>query len=78
MSNAVASEVLVAGLRTEFADTYLKIKVHRGRPTEALTLDVALEDEAGDLSPGARDFYYVRLVQRNGQRAWSSPIWVQG
>jgi len=22
------------------------------------------------------DFYYVRLIQRNDQRAWSSPIWV--
>ena len=26
----------------------------------------------------ARDWYYVRVQQRNGQCAWSSPIWVDG
>ncbi len=25
---------------------------------------------------GARDYYYVRVFQKNGQMAWSSPIWV--
>ncbi len=25
----------------------------------------------------AADFYYVRVVQANGQHAWSSPIWVE-
>ena len=24
-----------------------------------------------------RDYYYVRVFQRNGQAAWSSPIWVE-
>ena len=22
------------------------------------------------------DYYYVRLIQRDGNRAWSSPIWL--
>ena len=24
----------------------------------------------------AGDYYYVRLIQRDGNRAWSSPIWI--
>jgi hypothetical protein len=27
---------------------------------------------------GSRDWYYVRVCQKNGQWAWSSPIWVGG
>jgi hypothetical protein len=27
---------------------------------------------------GQRDWYTVRVRQRNGQWAWSSPIWVEG
>lgn len=35
------------------------------------------EDTAGpDSTDAARDWYYVRVRQRNGQCAWSSPIWV--
>ena len=26
--------------------------------------------------PGDTDFYYVRVIQRDGEMAWSSPIWV--
>jgi hypothetical protein len=26
----------------------------------------------------ARDWYYVRVCQKNGQWAWSSPIWIDG
>ncbi|MEZ4865084.1 MAG: DUF3604 domain-containing protein [Caldilineaceae bacterium] len=39
------------------------------------TLHVAIIDEV-DLTPG--DFYYLRVVQTNGDLAWSSPIWVDG
>ena len=59
-------------------ETYLNLKVHRGWPTEALSLDLSLEDDAENATPGGTDFYYVRVTQRNGQRAWSSPIWVEG
>jgi hypothetical protein len=38
------------------------------------TVEGAIVHEA----PGAaRDWYYVRVAQRNGQWAWSSPIWVE-
>jgi hypothetical protein len=34
--------------------------------------------EVQDTSPGSQaDWYYVRVVQSNGQLAWSSPIWVE-
>lgn len=56
--------------------TYAKCKVHQGTLTEHLTLDLSYEDEATGRSPDRPDFYYVRVLQRNGQRAWSSPIWV--
>jgi hypothetical protein len=59
-------------------DNYLKVKVHRGWPTETLSLNLSMEDEAEDSPAGATDYYYVRVIQRNGQRAWSSPIWVEG
>lgn len=58
-------------------DTLAKFKVHRGWPTEQLTLDLQWEDESHTRTPSQTDFYYVRLIQRNGQRAWSSPIWVE-
>jgi hypothetical protein len=44
---------------------------------DALSLQLHCEDDAASASPGGTDFYYVRLIQRNGQRAWSSPIFVE-
>jgi hypothetical protein len=32
---------------------------------------------ADDESPSGEDFYYVRVTQVDGHRAWSSPIWVR-
>jgi len=29
-----------------------------------------------DPAPRAGDYYYVRILQRDGHRAWSSPIWI--
>ena len=54
-----------------------KFKVHQARQTSQLTVDLSCEDKDGNKTPGGTDFYYVRLIQRNGQRAWSSPIWVE-
>jgi hypothetical protein len=31
-------------------------------------------DDTGTSTPP--DWYYVRVIQANGQHAWSSPIWV--
>ncbi len=58
-------------------ETLAKIKVHQGWPTEQLTLQLRFEDAAERRAPGRTDFYYIRVTQRNGQRAWSSPVWVE-
>ena len=58
-------------------ETCAKFKVHEGRPTDELTLNLTWEDDSPGDPGGRADFYYVRVVQRNGQRAWSSPIWVE-
>ena len=59
-------------------DTYYhmayKAKLHRVMPAAAYTATYEFEDD----EPLAHDACYrVRVEQRNGQRAWSSPIWVQ-
>jgi hypothetical protein len=57
--------------------TYAKLKVHQGWLTDQLTLNLTFEDRAPEHPQRRTDFYYVRLLQCNGQRAWSSPIWVE-
>ena len=54
-----------------------KFKIHQGWLAEHLTLDLTHEDNPVEQSQDRADFYYIRLLQRNGQRAWSSPIWVE-
>jgi hypothetical protein len=50
-----------------------KAKLHRLVPEAAYTAEVELEDDV----PFDREIHYrVRVEQRNAQRAWSSPIWV--
>ena len=66
------------GAYWQYMQTCAKSKIHQGWLTDDLTLDLAYEDRADGQAGGRADFYYVRLVQRNGQRAWSSPIWVEG
>ena len=51
-----------------------KFKVHRGARLEDLTEEIEFTDAQAE---GPCDFYYVRVTQRNGHRAWSSPIWVE-
>lgn len=46
---------------------------HRAVPQEAYTAYISLPHQAN--GPG-QDWYYVRVRQKNGQWAWSSPIWV--
>ena len=40
------------------------------------TQDAQFEYLDQDAGPGEH-WYYVRVEQRNGELAWSSPIWVQ-
>jgi hypothetical protein len=51
-----------------------KMKIHRAIPVAGYTAQVEIEDDA-PIGDGL--FYRVRVQQRNGQRAWSSPIWVR-
>ena len=51
-----------------------KAKVHRAIPESGYTAYLYYVDD----EPIERETHYrVRVEQRNGQRAWSSPIWVQ-
>lgn len=51
-----------------------KARLHRAIPEAGLTAHFALAD---DEPLTGETHYRVRVEQRNGQRAWSSPIWVQ-
>ena len=50
-----------------------KAKIHRPVPESGLTAELVFEDD----EPLTKETHYrVRVEQRNGQRAWTSPIWV--
>ena len=50
------------------------LKIHRTIPELNLKTAFTITDD----SPGDRvDWYYLRVTQKNGQLAWSSPIWVE-
>lgn len=51
-----------------------KVKIHRGIPADGYTALLEVNDDW----PLSEEVHYrVRVEQRNGQRAWSSPIWVR-
>ncbi|MBI1358430.1 MAG: DUF3604 domain-containing protein [Acidobacteria bacterium] len=52
--------------------------VHDLETVETIRPESASEDLVGTLGlpPGAKGFYYLRLFQKDGERAWSSPIWL--
>ena len=62
---------LLDGTRAEFLRGWLSeaVQVHRAAPSEALDLRETLEDRFAEPA-----YYYARVVQHNGQMAWSSPI----
>ncbi len=51
-----------------------KAKIHRALPEAAYSATFEIED---DEPLRAETHYRVRVEQRNGQRAWSSPVWVR-
>lgn len=51
-----------------------KVKIHRAVPEVGYTVEINFRDP--NPPPGV-NFYRVRVHQRNGQKAWSSPIWVK-
>lgn len=50
-----------------------RVKLHRLVPQAAYTCSFSIED---DTPLQGEHHYRIRVEQRNGQRAWSSPIWV--
>jgi hypothetical protein len=51
-----------------------KAKLHRAIPEAGYQAEFVVED---DETITGETHYRVRVEQRNGQRAWSSPIWVR-
>jgi hypothetical protein len=51
-----------------------KAKLHRAIPEAGYQAEFVVED---DETISGETHYRVRVEQRNGQRAWSSPIWVR-
>jgi len=50
-----------------------RIKVHQGVTSNQFSKDIKFEDSVAEK---AVDYYYIRVIQANGQTAWSSPIWI--
>jgi hypothetical protein len=57
-------------------ETLAKVRINQGFPTSQLSVSLRYEDSTSS-APGQTDFYYARVTQKNGHRAWSSPIWVE-
>jgi len=51
-----------------------KAKIHRAIPESGYT---ATLDHVDENPPPGRNHYRIRVTQRNGQVAWSSPVWVE-
>ena len=51
-----------------------KVKIHRAIPQAGFTAEMHYTD---DDPPAGVNHYRVRVIQRNGQVAWSSPVWVE-
>jgi len=51
-----------------------KAKVHQALPAVVTAKDISFTDKLYDGKPHS---YRVRVRQRNGQMAWSSPIWIE-
>ena len=67
---------LVAGSHAGYVGGFVSgaYRFHRAPRPEECKWDLSFQDLAGDT--GQRDFYYVRVCQKNGQWAWSSPVWI--
>ncbi len=83
VANGVRRELRFAELLEESDSFYLggflsgAVHIHRLVPEAeyAAELEAADSVDAGGSGRGA-DYYYVRVGQKNGQWAWSSPVWL--
>lgn len=69
-------EELLIGARAHFMRGWLSeaIQFNRAAPEQAFSICHFMEDDNAERDT---DYYYVRVRQRDGQWAWSSPIWVE-
>lgn len=51
------------------------VRVHRAVPQNAYTFEADVKDPATGATE--TDCYRIRVAQRNGQWAWSSPVWIE-
>lgn len=58
----------------DFYHSAFKAKIHRVIPEAGYAASVSITDTEPLTQPS---HYRVRVEQRNGQRAWSSPIWIE-
>ena len=67
---------LLEGSRSHFMIGWLSeaILFNRAMPESCFTLEHYMEDKDPQRDT---DYYYVRVRQRDGQWAWSSPIWAE-
>ena len=67
---------LLEGSRSHFMIGWLSeaILFNRAMPESCFTLEHYMEDKEPQRDT---DYYYVRVRQRDGQWAWSSPIWAE-
>lgn len=67
---------LVGGSRTGYLGGFVSPAYRFARATLREEYETTLEFADRRDQTTARDWYYVRVCQANGQWAWSSPIWV--
>jgi len=67
---------LLTGSRAGYIGGFVSAayRFHRALMPEEYEWHITLKDIATE--PKCYDFYYVRVCQKNGQWAWSSPIWI--
>jgi hypothetical protein len=72
----VTLEELIKGAKSGYLGGFLTpaYRFHQAVPERAYTARITFDHEADG---SGRDWYYVRVRQKNGQWAWSSPIWVE-
>lgn len=68
-------EELFQGTKAHFMRGWLSeaVQFERACPEDAFSIGTLIEDKEAERDT---DYYYVRVRQRDGQWAWSSPIWV--
>ena len=49
------------------------VRIHRAVPAQDYTFGATVVDTAPERET---DYYYARLAARNGQLAWTTPVWV--